>query len=158
MTRGAVLAVTVLSLVLAASFPPASLAASFPPASFAGGDWSQGHARRGTIPLVEGTLLPAITPIASRADASPSPAASQSPSLAGATVAPSEAAGSGDTRSPGQGPGFVGAPALAILGVLAIGLLAAALTLVYVRLTGGSHADILGSRDDRAAPGGRDPR
>lgn len=40
-----------------------------------------------------------------------------------------------DTRSPGEGPGLVGAPAIAILGVLGIGLLALLATLAYVRLT-----------------------
>jgi hypothetical protein len=53
------------------------------------------------------------------------------------TPSPSEAI-VGDTRSPGEGPGLVGAPFLAIGGVLALGLAAAGLTLVYVRATGGS--------------------
>jgi hypothetical protein len=44
---------------------------------------------------------------------------------------------SGDTRSPGEGPGFVGAPLVAILAVLGLGLATALLTIVYVRLTGG---------------------
>jgi len=44
----------------------------------------------------------------------------------------------GDTRSPGVGPGFVGAPVLAILGVVGLGLATALLTLLYVRLTGRS--------------------
>jgi hypothetical protein len=39
----------------------------------------------------------------------------------------------GDTRSAGEGPGLVGAPGLAILGVLALGLGTVVLTLVYVR-------------------------
>lgn len=41
----------------------------------------------------------------------------------------------GDPRSSGEGPGFVGDPATAILVVLAIGLGSAALTALYVRLT-----------------------
>jgi hypothetical protein len=41
----------------------------------------------------------------------------------------------GDPRSSGQGPGLVGDPVFAIAVVLAIGLGALALTLVYVRMT-----------------------
>ena len=51
-----------------------------------------------------------------------------------ATPSPSAAVG-GDPRSSGQGPGLVGDPALALLGVIAIGLGAVILTLVYLRLT-----------------------
>jgi hypothetical protein len=40
-----------------------------------------------------------------------------------------------DTRSAGQGPGLVGNPAFAILGVLAVALAAVVLTLLYVRIT-----------------------
>ncbi len=40
-----------------------------------------------------------------------------------------------DTRSSGQGPGLVGDPALALLGVLGIALVAITATLLYVRLT-----------------------
>ena len=43
----------------------------------------------------------------------------------------------GDTRTSGEGPGLVGAPGLAIAGVLVLGVLAVAGTLGYVRLTGG---------------------
>ena len=43
----------------------------------------------------------------------------------------------GDTRSAGEGPGLVGSPLLAVGGVLALGLAATALTLLYVRATGG---------------------
>ena len=43
----------------------------------------------------------------------------------------------GDPRSAGQGPGLVGDPMAAILGVVAIALLTVALTLAYVRATGG---------------------
>ena len=42
-----------------------------------------------------------------------------------------------DTRSSGQGPGLVGAPLAAILGVVGIGIVAAVLTLAFVRATGG---------------------
>lgn len=41
----------------------------------------------------------------------------------------------GDPRSSGQGPGLVGDPLFAVLAVLAIGLGALLLTLVYVRMT-----------------------
>jgi hypothetical protein len=51
-----------------------------------------------------------------------------------ASPSPSVAVG-GDPRSSGQGPGLVGDPAFAVLGVVAIGLGAVLLTLVYLRLT-----------------------
>jgi hypothetical protein len=54
-------------------------------------------------------------------------------------ASPSPAAG-GDPRSSGQGPGLVGDPAFAVLAVLAIGLGTLAVTLVYIRLTGGRRA------------------
>lgn len=53
----------------------------------------------------------------------------------GASPEPSGPAAGGDPRSSGEGPGFVGEPLLAIGGVLGIGLLSAAATLAYVRLT-----------------------
>jgi hypothetical protein len=53
-----------------------------------------------------------------------------------ASPTPSAATG-GDPRSSGQGPGLVGDPLLAIGLMLAIGLGAALLTTLYVRLTGG---------------------
>jgi hypothetical protein len=43
----------------------------------------------------------------------------------------------GDTRTPGAGPGFVGEPLLAILGVLALGIGSLLGTLAYIRLSGG---------------------
>ena len=43
----------------------------------------------------------------------------------------------GDTRTPGSSPGFVGEPLLAILGVLAVGIVSVVATLAYVRLSGG---------------------
>ncbi len=58
------------------------------------------------------------------------------PIVRAASPMPSPETG-GDTRSSGAGPGFVGAPLLAILGVLVLGIGTAAVTLVYVRLTGG---------------------
>ena len=51
-----------------------------------------------------------------------------------ASPAPTTIAGS-DTRSPGEGPGFVGALGPAFLAVLAIAGLAAGLTIAWVRLT-----------------------
>ena len=45
-----------------------------------------------------------------------------------------------DTRSSGQGPGLVGDPALALLGVVGIALVAVIATLVYVRLTAPSKS------------------
>jgi hypothetical protein len=63
--------------------------------------------------------------------------------LAGAAAAlaasPTPAAG-GDPRSSGQGPGLVGDPAFAVLAVLAIGIGTIAVTLAYIRLTGGRRA------------------
>jgi hypothetical protein len=48
----------------------------------------------------------------------------------------------GDTRSPGAGPGLVGAPGLAIGGVILLGLVAAGLTIAYIRFTGGSRPPV----------------
>ncbi|HYC06615.1 MAG TPA: hypothetical protein VEG29_01725 [Candidatus Binatia bacterium] len=48
----------------------------------------------------------------------------------------------GDTRSPGAGPGLVGAPGLAIGGVILLGLVAAGLTTAYIRFTGGARAPV----------------
>lgn len=57
-------------------------------------------------------------------------------SALGASPAPTAAMGS-DTRSSGQGPGLVGAPLAALLGVAGIAVLAVVLTLAFVRATGG---------------------
>ena len=57
-------------------------------------------------------------------------------SVLGASPAPTVAMGS-DTRSSGQGPGLVGAPLAALLGVAGIAVLAVVLTLAFVRATGG---------------------
>jgi hypothetical protein len=67
-----------------------------------------------------------------------SPDASGEPSP-GASAAPGDGSG-GDTRSAGEGPGLVGAPFLAIGGVVLLGLAAAAATLFYVRATGGPRS------------------
>lgn len=52
-------------------------------------------------------------------------------------ASPAPSAAGGDPRSSGQGPGLVGEPLTAIALVLAIGLIAAAVTFGYVRLTKG---------------------
>ena len=54
-------------------------------------------------------------------------------------ASPTPAAG-GDPRSSGQGPGLVGDPAFAVLAVFAIGIGTIAITLAYIRLTGGRGA------------------
>lgn len=85
--------------------------------------------------LVGGPVDGAGSPAALAAD--PTPAASATASAATAAAAsPAPAASSGDTRSAGEAPGFVGAPLLAIVGVLVIGAASALGTLLYVRLTG----------------------
>lgn len=45
--------------------------------------------------------------------------------------------GGGDPRSVGEGPGLVGNPLFAVALVVAIGLIAAGVTALYVRVTGG---------------------
>ena len=72
-------------------------------------------------------LLPAIITLV------PGAAALVTPVLA-ATAEPSVAEG-GDPRSNGQGPGLVGTPGLAILGVVLIAVVAIVATTAYVRLT-----------------------
>jgi hypothetical protein len=64
-----------------------------------------------------------------------------------ASPAPSEVTG-GDPRSNGQGPGLVGTPGLAILGVAAIAVVAVVVTTLYVRFT----APRSGSRPGRDRP------
>lgn len=59
---------------------------------------------------------------------------------------PSTAPGGGDPRSNGQGPGLVGTPGLALLGVVGIALGAIVVTTIYVRLTAPT-----GDRPDVAA-------
>jgi hypothetical protein len=55
-----------------------------------------------------------------------------------------------DTRTTGGGPGLVGNPALALLGVLGIAILSIAATVAYVRLTGGPRRR---EPEDRPKPG-----
>jgi hypothetical protein len=54
-----------------------------------------------------------------------------------------------DTRTTGGGPGLVGDPLLAVLGVAGVALLSVVATLAYVRLTGGARRD---PPDDRPKP------
>jgi hypothetical protein len=61
----------------------------------------------------------------------PAPVAAASPE---ASAGPG---GGGDPRSVGEGPGLVGDPLFALGMVVAIGLVAAGLTALYVRATGG---------------------
>jgi hypothetical protein len=56
------------------------------------------------------------------------------PIAAAATPSPT-VVGSGDTRSEGEGAGLVGSPVLIALGVIGVGLVVAAGTLVYLRLS-----------------------
>jgi hypothetical protein len=53
-----------------------------------------------------------------------------------ASPAPTSVTG-GDPRSAGEGPGLVGAPFIAIGAVVALGVIAAVATSVWIRLTGG---------------------
>jgi hypothetical protein len=52
-------------------------------------------------------------------------------------ASPAPSAETGDTRSAGEAPGFVGSPLIAVVAVLGLGAVAAAATIAYVRLTGG---------------------
>ena len=64
-------------------------------------------------------------------------------------ASPEPSAAGGDTRSPGEGPGLVGEPFLAILGVVGLGLLTAGGTLLYVRLTSGPDERARDAQDRR---------
>ena len=74
-------------------------------------------------------LLPAVAPIGG-----PGPVAAASPE-----ATPGQGGG-GDPRSVGEGPGLVGDPLFAVALVVGIGVLAAGLTALYVRATGGPRA------------------
>ena len=69
-----------------------------------------------------------------------------------AAESPEPSPAGGDTRSVGEGPGLVGAPFLAIIGVIALGLVAAGATLLYLRLAAGP------AERDRVAGRGRGTR
>jgi hypothetical protein len=66
-----------------------------------------------------------------------------------AAASPAPSAATGDTRSAGEAPGFVGSPLVAVIAVLALGAVAAGATLAYVRLTGGP------GRSDGSPPASR---
>lgn len=93
-------------------------------------------------------LLPAIV------SAVPGAAGLVTPAFA-ATAAPSIAEG-GDPRSNGQGPGLVGTPGLAILGVILIAVVAIVVTTIYVRLSAPRSASRQSSAPTRR--GGRGPQ
>ena len=57
------------------------------------------------------------------------------PPITGAASPTPTRPASTDTRSPLEGPGFVGAPAAALAAVLAIAVLALVVTTIYVRVT-----------------------
>jgi hypothetical protein len=79
----------------------------------------------GVIRAGRGVVHALVAASISLALASPVQAASPTPS----------AGLGGDPRSSGQGPGLVGDPVIALVAVLAIGLGALVLTLLYLRLT-----------------------
>ena len=63
--------------------------------------------------------------------------------LSGPVVAqtPDPTSAGGDPRSSGEGPGLVGDPGFAILGVALVAAIAVGGTLAYVRLTGGARRE-----------------
>lgn len=75
--------------------------------------------------LVAGSLLGTDRPTTAGVGASAAMAAEP-------TATPGQG---GDPRSPGEGPGFVGDPLLAIGGVVLVGIASVLATLAYVRLT-----------------------
>ncbi len=72
-----------------------------------------------------------------------------------AAASPEPSAPGGDTRSVGEGPGLVGAPFLAVAGIVALGLAAAGVTLLYLRLTAGQDRPA-GPTGQGARPNRRD--
>lgn len=85
---------------------------------------------------VAAILAPVASPAAGDLDAGGWHLRFGSGTVAAASPSP-PAAGAGDPRSAGEGPGFVGTPLVAIGAVVGLGILAVLVTLVYVRLTGG---------------------
>lgn len=71
------------------------------------------------------------------------------PAALAASPDPTDGPG-GDPRSPGEGPGLVGDPVMAILVVAAVGLGALVVTLAYVRATGGPRDGQADRPHDRA--------
>jgi hypothetical protein len=61
------------------------------------------------------------------------PAAGPAPRVIAASPSPAIVA-PGDTRSEGEGAGFVGSPLLVALGVVLLGVGTAAVTIIYLRL------------------------
>ena len=80
-----------------------------------------------TIWAIASALLPAVIALAPGLGGLVATALAASPEPSAVAV--------GDPRSNGQGPGLVGTPGLAILGVAAIAVLAVVVTTVYVRMT-----------------------
>jgi hypothetical protein len=70
-----------------------------------------------------------------------------------AAASPEPSAPGGDTRSPGEGPGLVGAPFLAIVGILGLGIATAGVTLLYLRLTTGPRGRGTRAGDPRGTAG-----
>ncbi len=68
---------------------------------------------------------------------STAPGTGQIPASAASPEVSAPPGGGGDPRSVGEGPGLVGDPLFALALVFGIGLLAAGLTALYVRATGG---------------------
>jgi len=93
-----------------------------------------GHARLAMIALAAGVVLLLLALLWGLVDAFLGSAATVLAASPEATLRPGS-----DTRTTGGGPGLVGAPLLAILVVLGIALLSVAVSLGYVRLTGGSR-------------------
>lgn len=85
------------------------------------GRGAHGGRRRAALPAAAVLVLLLLTPAAVALAASPTPSGPAA----------------GDPRSGGQGPGLVGDPGFAIAAVTAITLASVAITLLYVRATGG---------------------
>jgi hypothetical protein len=95
---------------------------------------------------IAGAVAPALIPVAPWLDG-----------LAGVALAASpeaSAAAGGDPRSNGQGPGLVGTPGLAILGVATIAILAIVATTVYVRFTTPARDESGMASEGRKSPPG----
>jgi hypothetical protein len=81
----------------------------------------------GAILVVAGLAWAGVGALAGRVVGDAVPAA--------VAATPSAMPAGGDPRSPGEGPGLVGEPLLALAAVVAIALVAIAVTTAYVRLT-----------------------
>ena len=96
--------------------------------------WAAGLLGAGAV-LLAGALLWAVVAAVVPAVAGLAPALEVLVASVQAASPEPPTVGGGDPRSDGQGPGLVGAPGVAILAVVAIGLAAVVLTSLYVRLT-----------------------